>query len=173
MTAYFARLSSGSKQTLLAFLVLLLLLLYPVHLLRSWSRQVRHNQEGVHLNALTLAVMQYAQDHGGCLPPMQPLPAFQAAVLPYTRSPEAFHPHEVPAVLFLPNPHLSGRRLSSLHLPTVLLYESVPSPADHSRWVAFLPVPPGSPPFGDPDFTGLRLVREREWQALRAANSIP
>lgn len=172
MTAYFARLSSSCKQTFLAFLVLLLLLLYPMHLLRSWSRQARHNQEGVGLNALTLAVMQYAQDNGGCLPPMQPLSAFQAAILPYTRRPEAFHQHEVSAVLFRPNPNLSGRRLSSFHAPTVLLYESAPSSADYSRWVAFLPAPPGPPPFGDPDFTGLRLIGRREWQTLKAANNI-
>ena len=173
MAAYLARLSSGSKQTLLACFLLLLLLLYPAHLLLNWSRQVGHNQEGVHLNALTLAVTQYAQDNGVCLPPMQPLTAFQAAVLPYTRSREAFHRHEDSAVLFLPNPILSDRRLSSFHAPTVLLYESAPSRADRSRWVAFLPIPPSPPPFGDPDFTGLRLVSEHEWQALRAANSIP
>jgi hypothetical protein len=173
MAAYFARLSPGSKQTLLAFLVLLLLLLYPAHLFVGWSRQVRHHQEGVGLNALALAVTQYAQDHGGRLPPMRPLPAFQAAVLPYTRSREAFHQHEDPAVLFLPNLNLSGRRLFSFHAPAILLYESAPSSADGSRWVSFLPVPFGLPPLGDPDFTGLRLVNEREWQTLKTASHIP
>lgn len=173
MAAYLARLSSGSKQTLLACLLLLLLLLYPAYLLRNWSRQVRHTQEGVGLNALTLAETQYAQDNGGCLPPMRPLPAFQAAVFSYTRSTAAFHQHEDPAVLFLPNPNLSGRRLSSFSSPTVLLYESSPSSTDGQRWAAFLPVPPGSPPFGDPDFTGLRLVSEREWRTLKAASHIP
>lgn len=170
MAAYLARLSSGSKQTLLACF---LLLLYPALLLLNWPCQARHNQEGVRLNALTLAVTEYAQDNGVCLPPMQPLAAFQAAVSPYTRSTETFHQHEDPSVLFLPNPNLSGRRLSSLHTPTVLLYESALSSADHSCWVAFLPVPPGPPPFGDPDFTGLRLVHEREWRALKAASHIP
>lgn len=164
---------SAAKQTLLAFLLLILLLLYPAHLLLIWSHQARHNHEGAGLNALKLGITQYAQDNGGCLPPMRPLPVFQAAVLPYTGSREAFHSHEDAAVLFLPNPNLSGKRLSSIHKSTVLLYESTPSQADQSRWVAFLPVPPGPPPFGDPDFAGLRLVREREWQTLKAANSIP
>ena len=173
MRVYLARLSSGSKQTLLACFLLLLLLLYPAHLLVVRSRQGRHHQEGVGLNALTLAVTQYAQDNGGCLPPMQPLPAFQAAVSPYTRSPDVFHSHEDPAVLFLPNPHLSGRRLSSFHSPTILLCESAPSSVDHSRWAAFLPAPSGPPPFGDPAFTGLRLVQEREWRTLQAANDLP
>ncbi len=163
----------ANKQTFLACFVLLLLLLYPAHLLLNCSRQAGHNQEGVHVNALTLAVTQYAQDNGGCLPPMQPLPAFQAAVLPYTAGAAVFHSHEDPAVLFLPNLHLSGRRLSSFHAPTVLLYESTPSSADHSRWVAFLPVPPGPPPFGDPDFRGLRLVGKREWRTLQAKNNLP
>ena len=120
-----------------------------------------------------LADTQYAEDNGGCLPPMQPLPAFQAAVLPYTRSAAVFHSHEDPAVLFLPNPNLSGRRLAAIHPPTILFYESAPSSADHSRWVMFLPVPPDPPPFGDPDFTGLRLVREREWRTLKSANHVP
>lgn len=163
----------ANKQVLLACFLLLLLLLYPAHLFVAWSRQVTHNQEGAHLNALTLAVAQYAEDNGGCLPPMRPLPAFQAAVLPYTRSAAVFHSHEDAAVLFLPNPNLSGKPLSSIHKPTVLLYESAPWGAEHSRWAAFLPVPPGSPPFGDPDFAGLRLVTEQEWPALKTTNHLP
>lgn len=163
----------ANKQVLLACFLLFLLLLYPAHLFVAWSRQVRHNQEGSGLHALMLGVTEYAEDNGGCLPPMGPLPAFQAAVLPYTHSGAVFHSHEDSAILFLPNPNLSGKRLSSIHKPTVLLYESAPWGADHSRWVALLPVPPGPPPFGDPDFAGLCLVREREWQTLKAANNLP
>ena len=163
----------ANKQTLLACFLLLLLLLYPAYLLLNWSRQVRHTQEGSGLHALALGVTEYAQDNGGCLPPMRPLPAFQAAVLPYTHNPAVFHQHGNPAVLFLPNPNLSGRMLFSLRRPTVLLYEAAPSSADGSRWAAFRPVPPGPPPFGDPDFAGLRLVPEREWRHLQAADNLP
>ncbi len=57
---------------------------------------------------------------------------------------------------------------------TVLLYESEPSKADNSRWVAFLPENAVPSAFGgDPDFEGLKLVKEADWQRLKAANGIP
>lgn len=57
---------------------------------------------------------------------------------------------------------------------TVLLYESEPSKADNLRWVAFLPESVLPSAFGgDSDFTGLKLVKEADWQRLKVANGIP
>ena len=64
--------------------------------------------------------------------------------------------------------------MSAVNKLTVLLYESEPSKADNSRWIAFLLENALPSAFGgDPDFIGLKLVKEAEWQKLKAAKGIP
>lgn len=96
---------------------------------------------------------------------------FQSALMPYAKSDAVFRDFGDPRILFLPNPNLSRRSVRSITRPTVLLYESRPSAADDSRWVAFLP--DGTVPFHDPDFQGVTLVKEADWPRLRAVNSLP
>ena len=98
---------------------------------------------------------------------------FERAVLPYAQSHAAFRDFDDPRILFLPNPNLSRRSVSAIARTTVMLYESRPSAADNSRWVAFLPEGAVSTPFHDPDFKGLALVNETDWRRLRAQNRLP
>jgi hypothetical protein len=153
---------------------LLVLLSIPLKGFLSWSARVGHNQSGEVLHALTIDISQYTQDNQGRLPPMKNYADFKAAVWPYAKSDALFRAYDNSTHLFLPNPNLSQKKVMGVTKLTVLLYESEPSKADNSRWVAFLPESVLPSAFGgDPDFIRLKQVKEADWQRLKVANGIP
>ena len=153
---------------------LLALCLIPLNALLSWGARIGHNESGEGIHALTIGITQYAEDNQGVLPPMKDYAVFKGAVWPYVKSEKTFRSDVESTHLFLPNPNLSQKKLSLVKKLTVLLYESEPSKADNSRWVAFLPDGVVPSAFGgDPDFVGLKLIKEEDWPRLKAENGIP
>ena len=175
MTAIDSRVISNKPKVAVKIGILAVVAIILVWMLNNflhYVHTVHHVQAGVGLNALKMDVLQYADDHSGTLPPMTSMTAFRSAILPYAKSNEVFHAFDDATILFLPNPKLSGQKVLAVKKLTILLYESNPSKADGSRWVAFLPERAVSTPFGDPDFAGLKLVKEYEWQRLKRASGL-
>jgi hypothetical protein len=113
-----------------------------------------------HLEQAAAAVLAYTQQHDDRLPPMGDAASLEKAVLPFVKSIEVF---KSPATgrAFLPNPNLSGRKLSSLPEPAgvVMLYSAVPEP-DGTRVVARAD-------------GAVRTVGAEEWQKLAQAQKLP
>ena len=132
----------------------MILLFFCVNGFLRLKASVAHVQSGKNLSGLKLAILQYAQDNGGSLPPMGGLAQFRKAVMPYARSQDLFRAYDDSNRLILPNPRLSGRKASGVKQLTVLLYEATPARVDGLRWVAFLPEQAIPVMFADPDFQG-------------------
>lgn len=177
MTVVYTRNRAAGRRRIIRWVVTLSaagVLLFSLTEFLSYRARVRHNQSGESIHALTTDILQYAQDHGGTLPPMKDWTTLKGAVWPYAKSDAAFRSYDDNTHVFLPNPNLSQKKLSAVNKLTVLLYESEPSKADNSRWIAFLLENALPSAFGgDPDFIGLKLVKEAEWQKLKAAKGIP
>jgi hypothetical protein len=109
---------------------------------------------------LGLAVLMYAQDYNDTLPPMKDAITVQTALFPYVKNTMLFaHPstHEP----YLPNPALSGKRISQIRHPSqmVVLYEPSPE-ADGTRGVLFLD-------------GRARRIPEAAWPRLKQTSKIP
>jgi hypothetical protein len=113
-----------------------------------------------HLRQVAAAVMTYAHDHGGTLPPLRDAPALQQALRSYVRSAAVFR-SPTTGEPFRPVPSLSGRKLSSVKDParTVILYTAVPEPGFRRLVVR-----------ADGN---VRMLTAEEWKRVAAEQKLP
>lgn len=112
------------------------------------------------LKQVSLAMMQYVQDHDEAYPKMEDAEAVKALLMPYAMNETVFM-HPATRELYQPNPALSGKKLTQVADPVamVLFYEASAA-ADGTRGVAYAD-------------GHVKRVAEAEWPQIKRASRIP
>lgn len=118
-----------------------------------------HRSSRANVERLATALLQYAQDNDGRLPPMNDAATARAALSPYVRDERAWY-HPWTGEPFEPNPILSHRKLGQIANPEEFVAFFAPRPGwKGTRAVGFL------------DGNAYRIPEE-QWPELKRASRI-